>query len=922
MNKTEKNSYIPLTKFKLPSIDKRWIERPRLFEALDKTLGSRLTLISAPAGYGKTTLVLKWLDHVSCQCTWVSVDENDNTPDRFLSVLIDSICNVFPNFGSQTKELLSAPILPLPEYLADILINDLATLEPPLILAIDDFHLVTSKDVHKIIKRLIRYLPEGLQFLIASRVDPPLPLNQWYINQWLCKLDADDLSFVEEEAIAFFGSVQSEALPINNIEQLVARTEGWAVGLKLMLLNFLSGDNSHTLTSELPRGRIMVAEYLFDEVINCQPDEVKLFLSITAILERFCVSLCDHLLDQEPARLDSREAISYLIKNNLFIVSLDKQRTWYRYHHQFHEMLRLNSRSEIPQIQKNKYHQKAGEWYAYQGYYEDALKHLIAGGNIDAASELLGEKMHSIINQDLSRRDLKRLLDMFPDGAEELRPELLVAHAFLKMTNFDLKNWGSLMDRAEALLKKPDCIIPTTRRQSLLGDIAVQRGSYWFYQGDLERALSYSEQGIQVIPKKHRYSNTLGLVCNSAARFLCGQEDDALLQLNMAINNDHSEGSLNVGQLLVTKMIILTFAADWNAVEENAQKLLFIDKTVPQDNYWLGCAYYFLGCSAYEQNMLDVAADYFSYVETMRYHVATRIYHDSIISLALISLAKGDVKTAEKYLEESYSSALEMKDSFSAQISESVKIKWARSTGKVAMDPLKYSSVSGNVFFWLVFPSLLYADLLNHKYSHQNTSDALEFIDRTTQRINPHHVRLHLQFQAAKAVALKCHGRLSESLELFEDAIGLAEPLGLVRSFVDRGPTIVELLNLLVDKSPDNSYLHMLIDACMSGNSGKNKMALASVNSNSLAPASKEFNSTSIDLSNRELDVLILLEKRLSNKEIADRLFISAETVKTHLSSIYRKLKVHNRRQASKMARRHNLIPERRRKFICTNICW
>ncbi|WP_319549192.1 LuxR C-terminal-related transcriptional regulator [Desulfogranum marinum] len=914
------NLFFPPAKLNHPPIGRQWIERPRLLEALDESLGGKLTLISAPAGYGKTTLVLQWLNHISCHSAWLSLDKSDSTPDRFLYSLIATIRGIFPHFDSQTSRLLSAQTLPPPEYLVDVFIHHLAALNTPLVLAIDDFHLITSEDVHKMIKRVVQYMPKGLHLIIATRIDPPLPIIQWQIKQWLSKLNAADLRFVDEEAKAFFNPVKSELLTINTMEQIVTRTEGWAVGLQLILLDLLKVDSPQAFAEKLCTENDMVIEYIFEEVIACQPDDVKLFLSISAIPDSFCVSLCDYLLAKEGNSTNSRRIINYLIKNNLFIVPLDNENRWYRYHHQFQEMLRLNIRSAIPSIRQTKTHQMAGEWYADHGYFEDALKHLIAAENIDAAAELVGDIMHPIIDQDISRRALKRLLDMFPNGAEESHPELLIAHTFIKAVNLDFISWASLMDQAELLLKNYDYPIPETRRQSLLGDVAIQRASFLCYQGDFEGSLRRSEWGLKVVPKKHRYSHNMGLIYNSAAKFLCGRQDEALFQLDLALNANHSEGSLNAGQLLVTKMAILTFAADWNAVQENAQKLLLINETVPQGNYWLGYAYYFLGCAAYERNLLGTAADHFSRVIKMRDHVTTRICHDSMISLALITWAKGDVKTTEKYIDEAFLFAIEMKDSFSVQISDSVKSKLALHTGKVSADLPKHTSVGENVFYWLTFPLLLHADILSHMDDHKHSSDALIFIDKTLQRLNQYHIRLYVQFQAAKAVALKLVGRVDESFELFEDAIHLAEPRGLVRSFLDRGPIIGELLKVLLKKSPDNPYLHRLMDAFMLEKSGINRMGIASVDNDQLVPAPGAADSTFIDLSNRELDVLILLQERLSNKEIAQKLFISAETVKTHLSSLYRKLKAPNRRQAVNTARKCNLIPERRRKNSSRNI--
>ena len=255
------------TKLNRPAIDSRWIVRPRLLAALDDAHNSKLTLVSAPAGYGKTTLVAQWLDHIPHPSAWLSLDKHDSDPDRFLKYVIASIRKIFPQFGPQTDLLLSSPTLPPPEYLADILISDLAKPVKPWVLVFDDFHYIASEPV-QIISRLVQYLPDQLHLVIATRVDPPLPLAQWRARDWLVEIRAAHLRFLPEEAKAYFEKPFEMQLSEDLIARIAARTEGWVTGLQLARLSLADTDNPDELAWRFSDSDKLVVEFLMDEVIS------------------------------------------------------------------------------------------------------------------------------------------------------------------------------------------------------------------------------------------------------------------------------------------------------------------------------------------------------------------------------------------------------------------------------------------------------------------------------------------------------------------------------------------------------------------------------------------------------------------------------------------------------------------------------
>ncbi len=897
------------TKLNRPTIDSRWIVRPRLLSALDDAFGRKLTLISAPAGYGKTTLVAQWLDHIPHPSAWLSLDEYDSDLDRFLRYVIASIRKIFPQFGPQIDPLLSSPTLPPLEYLTDALISDLAEPVKPWVLVFDDFQFIGSKPMQVMLSRLVKYLPDLLHLVIATRVDPWFPLAKWRAKEWLTEIRADHLRFYPEEARDYLGTPFKGQLSEDAIERINARTEGWVTGLQLARLSLTDKDDPEAFARRFVGSDRIVLEYLMDEVSSGQADETKHFFAMTSLLERFCAPLCDHILGEEIGIQESRRQIALLEKQNLFIVPLDGEGIWYRYHHLFHALLSSRLKTILPQSRQAQIHHRAGEWFAGQGYIEDGLRHLIAAGDLDEAAELVAENMHAAIDQDLSRRTMVRWLDLFPKGSEKCRPGLLVAHAFQKMFRWDHTGAKSLLDQAESLLKDPADSIPAPRLRNLWGDIAALRSSIFFWQGDVEKGLHHGRQGLKLVTRKHRYAHTVAMVYTAVAKAVCGQKDDALHLLTKALADDCSEGSPNAGPLLVAKIGILSYVVDWDAVEESAKLILNVHKTAPQADNWLGYAHYYLGSAAYERNLLNDAMDHFGRVEQMRYRMTTRLYHDALIGLALVAWAKADADSAESYADAASSFAIETGDPLSMQMSNLIQIRRAMFSRNGPKDAAPYTPTADSTWVWLLYPSLVHAENRVNKVGHGDCSAALESIEKGLQMARRHHnTRLELQYLAVKAVALKCAGRRDQALELLEKTLSRAEPHRLVRLFVDRGPMMAELLVSLSKKRSEDVYLKVLLDAFEDKIPFKPSTANAAGNFSRTEPATEA--SLSSGLTNREHDILILLGKRLSNKEIAQQLYISPITVKTHTVNIYRKLNVHKRRQAVARAVQLGLLNE------------
>ncbi|MCA9980093.1 MAG: hypothetical protein KDD89_04655, partial [Anaerolineales bacterium] len=361
------------TKFQSPALGPNILPRRQLIERLEHGRYRKLTLISAPAGYGKSVLATMWQKECACAVAWVSLDKNDNQLSRFLDYFTAAIGTIFPNSLEKTQALLSAPQLPPLETIATILINETAALPRPFVIALDDFHFITSPDIYKLLAALIKHQSDEMHLMIITREDPLLGLPHLRATNQVTEIRANDLRFTQEEAVAFLQQNQETPLPETVLNTLVDRTEGWPAGLRLMRLALQAYEITPALQAHLNSSNRYITSYLLDEVLAQQPPDIQKFLLSTSILDRFCPALCDVLRNEDEvaaSNTSSREIIDTLVQTNLFTFSLDPHGEWFRYHHLFQELLLIRAKTTFTPAQLAARHKRASDWYAEYGNIE------------------------------------------------------------------------------------------------------------------------------------------------------------------------------------------------------------------------------------------------------------------------------------------------------------------------------------------------------------------------------------------------------------------------------------------------------------------------------------------------------------------------------------------------------------------------
>jgi LuxR family maltose regulon positive regulatory protein len=465
---------------------------------MDEGFERKLTLISAPAGFGKTTLLVDWVHTHKIPAAWFSVDEGDNDPLRFLTYIILGLQSLAAGTGKAALKMLQSPQPPPIEPILINLINDVSRISKDLALVLDDYHWVDARPIHNMIEFFLENLPEQMHMIIATRSDPPLPLARVRSQNMLTELRAADLSFSADETSILFKESLNLRLSSNDIHLLETRTEGWVAGLQLAALSLQGRENPSDFIKGFKGDNRYIADYLTEEVLSRQPEHLRNFLLQTSILGRLSGSLCDAVTDQE----NSRQVLNTLEKANLFVIPLDDERCWYRYHHLFADLLVQRLRTQqgdlVPEL-----HRRASQWLAENGFKNEAVDHAFCAQDYARAVQLIEE----IAEIEWDRARESRLLQWFkklPDEKIDANPKLCIFYARELFKSGYLDDAEKRLQAAEQMLESPS--LSDLDKEGLLGRMAVIRAYISTRTGDFSRTIYLSSQALKLLPPKDEQS--------------------------------------------------------------------------------------------------------------------------------------------------------------------------------------------------------------------------------------------------------------------------------------------------------------------------------------------------------------------------------------------------------------------------------
>ena len=929
-----------LTKLRPPFTPSNLVSRPRLHQQITQGLRGSLTLITAPAGFGKTTLMASYIVSCGMPVAWLSLDTNDNQEARFLNYLVAALQEIDYTIGNEVAQL-GVPQQASPEAILTSLINDLDTKVKEIILVLDDYHFISSQAVHEQVFFLLEHCPNSFHLVITSRSDPPVPLARLRSRGQLVELRAEDLSFSEPEAAQFLNDVMGLCLDTRSVSALKERTEGWIAGLQMAALSLRDRKDVTRFIEKLSGTNRYIMDYLMEEVLASQPPGVQRFLLYTSILERLTAPLCNTLLKDE-AEEASSIILDYLDRANLFLVALDDERTWYRYHHLFADLLRTRLNQVYPGLTRQ-LHLRAAAWLEHEGLTVEAINHSLSAGEYDRAARLVEENTTRLLAQG-ELNALMGWIEMLPAELRSTRPWLCVHQAYALLFAGQSVEVSPLLAQAEAVLKvgssqetlslhsQPDqtgtLLMDEPEVPALQGAIAAVRSFTTAIMVQDAEALAQAQQARDLLAPGDMFNQSLvafaiGYILHSQGHLAeaCSAFEEQI-QLSRTMQNDATlmigltalarvfadQGKLNQVRVLLEEALA-------EARQKGVRNLGFIARMEAH-----------LGALLGEQNELEAAQHLLSNALT---HARSWLNDNHLafihVYLARVQLAQGNLQEAWNIIREA--NRIRRNAQLSPLLEISLKAEIVRmwlalrsdGMGLAAYDPLaeesriildcwrselpdRPESRDSNMDLRkeMILLTLARASLASGKIDE--ALSLLAPVARTAKTAGHHASAIEAYILTALAFQRKGARDVGPMLKATDEALCLAEPGGHARVFLNEGAPMQMLIAQWLahaGTSPVRDYATQLLSQF---DAEPHEVTAAP---EKVFPAGQLID----PLSPREVEVLHLMALGRTNREIAEQLIVAAGTVKAHAASIYRKLEAANRTEAVGRARRLGILP-------------
>ncbi len=880
------NDALLQTKLHIPPLRPNLVSRPRLTERLDQGLqqGTKLTLISAPAGFGKSTLIISWIQQAGLPVAWLSLDTGDNDPTRFWSYVFESFKRVQPELAEDALAALGSPQPPSIEALLTGLINRATTLANEVILVLEDYYLIDNPSIHEAVTFLLEHLPPQLRLWISGRSDPPLPLARLRGQGQLSEIRELDLRFTTAEAITFFQQMVGLQLSSEHVAILNARTEGWIVGLQLAGLALQGREDTSEFIKAFAGDHSYVINYLTDEVFDRQSEGVQAFLLQTSILNHLHGPLCDAIISGAARdQGSSQDTLEYLTNHNLFLIPLDDRRQWYRYHHLFADLLHYRLKRSFP-AQAPDLHRLASEWYASNNLIPEAIHHALAAEDFNAAADLIDSNTNSMIGRG-ETKSVQRWIESLPELVVRQRPRLCIALAWTYNLNQEDEEIEPLLQIVDRALEKGT--IDQSMVDELRGHATVLRAYTALGHDNPLLALQLMNEALAILPEEEMYMRSIVTFTQGVIYKRGGAWPLAAETLPMAQSYGEASGNLSIAigaRCHLIEMLIIQGQLQRAAelCRETIKQHLAEHGGNPLPN--LGFVYTHLGEILLEWNDLKAAWENLErgLELSSRMMVAWSWGRNALICQARIKQIEGEPAAALALLEKAINTNDHMSDLYDIMNMAPWQARLWLMQNKLTLATGWAEAYLNNPGDSDEFGDVVLARVRLAQGLADDALDILTPISRKTGRDG--RMNREIETVSLQAVAYQARKKMDQAQEILKRALSLAEADGYVRTFVDEGwPMKVLLKQLLIrpgDEDFSRPYVMKLLNAFTEEEEWKGD-----------------------PLKERELQVLRLLAAGYKTPEIAEELHLANSTVKWYLRNIYSKLGVHKRADALSRAR-------------------
>ncbi|MFN8475683.1 MAG: LuxR C-terminal-related transcriptional regulator [Anaerolineae bacterium] len=888
---------ISAAKLRMPRLGADLVPRPRLERLLNKGMQRALTLVCAPAGFGKTTLLAEWLATIPLPAAWLSLAPDDSDMTVFTRHLLLAVQTIFPGACQATLAMLGAPQTLKPSALAARLCNELDELPGACVVVLDDYHAVTDAATHQMMAVLLDYLPPTLHLAIATRSDPPLPLARLLARGQMTEVRAADLRFNRDEIEQFLARMDAVEIDEASLDVLAERTEGWAAGLRLATLSLRDGPAGARLRGGFePRADRYIMEYLLDEVLSKQPPEVQDFLLMTSILDGFNAALTAALSENADVGA-CQDLIAKIDRANLFLVAMDEAHGWYRYHHLFRDLLRHKLSQTVEPTAIAALHARASAWLAAAGAVSEAIYHALEAGAEAQAARVIERNTHAVLHD--NRLALKRWLDMLPPHLIQQRPGLLVAQCWVLAAGDIPDTLPPLLEQAETLLARPDLDLCELERRALWGDINLFWAQSFVYTLEGEKAVAAAQRAIEDIPPQHAHARGFAMRYLVISLQMIGRKAEAVVLLQEELRSNAFMPPAQKA-LTITGLMLVNFAAgDLAAAAEAARSALPPLGERSRQSHLVSHIYPILGHIYYELNDLDTALQYCQACPTFERSGHFWGDHESRAVACFCYAARGQFAEARRALDGVLALVSQFDDPVLVDRAQSLAARLALVEGDLpaALAWASSPSIKDKGLVRLEVPDITRVRIWVASGTPENARRALDVLDYLVDAAERSHTDWRLALLLAlKALALHTLGETETAREALRRSVSVAAPHGYARTYLDLGPGMAGLLHRLAEQGIERDYIARLLPL-FAQTSPSQPSPTSSIRADNVEP-----------LTTREMQVLELLARRLSDKEIAETLSVSPLTARSHVTHIFAKLRVNNRRAAIERARSLGLL--------------
>lgn len=905
-NTSEEATIINVLASKLhrPPVLPDYVVRSKIILQLESSVVKPLSVISAGAGYGKSVVASQWLEQTQYPKSWITLDEEHNDLRIFLGYLVASIEKVLPGLLKNTKDLVSAALLPPLKKISNTLINELCDIDEDIILVLDDYHLIKERRIHDLINEWLHFPPPKVHLCIITRRDPPLNTRSLQLAGRMTEIRMEDLSFTNAEISEFYNQINHVDLPAISIEKLHDKTEGWVLGLRLFSM-IMNDENEIDRVLKTGNGGLhSLSEYLLSEVLNKQPQYIQDQLIKTSILNRFCRELinevCSPIVEDSSIKDGANNLVQWLNNYNLFVIPLDLLQHWFRYHHLFQEFLQNQLKNRLSKKEMADLHLKASNWFEKESFLEEAMYHALLTGTNVRAVEIVKTHRMTLLNKG-NWQLLISLYRRLPKSVTEADPELLLIDAYLSFYLADHKKIGNIVDMIKPLMGEIDQhSILHTEYEFFIGYVTM------YLKKDAETSLKHFEKALKEIPETASYPRALVELFYPMFSQMAGRYTEAINWLKRIIDKSENFAPIRKDRLLLSLLLTSTSQGDLDLVERYYMRGLSVARENEIDDS-LGNCLMVVGELFLRRGEWKVAIGYFEEVLTIKYDVHIRCVIDCMTGLVSMHAMLGNNEKCKELIKELHNFTKDLGDYYqqflwSCKIRYYILIKDVKTVRELL---LSYNPDFVHLVFWIDIPCITYARALIFEGSQENLSLAEEELSKLDKRTSAQHNWIHLlEVYALQAILYDKIGDLRKAQEKLVKSLELAEKGRVVAYFVELGKPLEQLISKMPDEFQARPLVIEINRLLLETNSYQDDQ----ISIKSARESSKEKKANLNLLTQSELKVLDCIALGLRNQEIAEKLFNSEETIKKHIYHMFQKLQVKNRMSLVTKAKEEGIL--------------